>query len=136
MSPQEPDNHQSVADNLEAAQLLLQTELDLGRMAGPFAQPPFDNFRVSPLKLVPKPKSSKSPFRLVHNLSHPFKGTQLTLLSLNGQKSVKYATIMDAIRVTPQILSRYGMNALPDAIPQDLLPSNYTPQCRRMQGPL
>ena len=27
---QESDNHQSVADNLEAAQLLLQTQLDLG----------------------------------------------------------------------------------------------------------
>ena len=40
VSSQEPDNHQSVADNLEATQLLLQTELDLGRMAGPFAQPP------------------------------------------------------------------------------------------------
>ena len=99
VSSQEPDNHQSVADNLEAAQLLLQTELDLGRMAGPFAQPPFDNFRVSPLKLVPKPKSSKSPFRLVHNLSHPFKGDSINSAIPEWKKSVKYATILDAIRI-------------------------------------
>ncbi|KAM3936673.1 uncharacterized protein RB166_018270 [Leptodactylus fuscus] len=38
-------------------------------MAGPFSEPPFLNFRVSPLGLVPKKEAGK--YRLIHHLSFP-----------------------------------------------------------------
>lgn len=44
-------------------------EINDGRVAGPFTSPPFPNFRVSPLVLVPK-KDHHS-FCLIHHLSYP-----------------------------------------------------------------
>ncbi|CAN2388332.1 RNA-mediated [Pristimantis euphronides] len=62
-------NLKSVSDNLEVARKKLQKEVELGRMAGPFAEPPFENLRVSPLGLVPKRDAGK--FRMIHHLSFP-----------------------------------------------------------------
>ena len=59
VNQKETPNHQSVMDNMEWALKLLQLESDSGRLAGPFDSPPLQNFRVSPLKLVPKPKHLK-----------------------------------------------------------------------------
>jgi hypothetical protein len=78
-----------------------------------------------------------------HMLMSLIRPMVLTLMKYNINLRLKHipgehnylADIISRYQVTPQILSRYGMNAFPDAIPQDLLPSNYTPQCRRMQGP-
>jgi len=95
----EPPNNSTVDSNMDATLKLLQTEIDSGRMAGPFQKPPFNNFRVSPLKLVPKPKTSKNPFRLIHNLSHPFKGDSINSSIPKTSKTVQYSTIMDAIRL-------------------------------------
>jgi hypothetical protein len=95
----EPDNHASVSHNLDVTQSMLQQEIDAGRMAGPFRKQPFHNFRVSPLKLVPKPNSSKKRFRLIHNLSHPFKGDSINASIPQSAKKVCYSTILDAIRV-------------------------------------
>jgi len=47
----------------------LLTELKLGRIAGPFATPPFEKFRCSPLGTVPKKGTSKR--RRIHHLSWP-----------------------------------------------------------------
>ena len=47
----------------------LDKELKLGRIAGPFKDPPLHNLRVSPLGLVPK--STPGKFRLIHHLSWP-----------------------------------------------------------------
>lgn len=44
-------------------------EISEGRVAGPFLFPPFANFRVSPLGLVPKKEPNS--FRLIHHLSFP-----------------------------------------------------------------
>ena len=44
-------------------------EREAGRIAGPFALPPFPNFRCSPLGIVPKKDPSE--FRLIHHLSYP-----------------------------------------------------------------
>lgn len=40
-----------------------------GRISGPFDSPPFENFRLSPLGIIPK----KDPvcYRLIHHLSYP-----------------------------------------------------------------
>ena len=58
--------------NVVSAKLI--QEVKAGRIAGPFDTPPFKNFCVSPLGVVP----IKTPgeFRLIHHLSFP-KGTSV-----------------------------------------------------------
>ena len=47
----------------------MQKELAKGNIAGPFCQPPFSPFIISPIGLVPKKDSGK--FRMIHDLSYP-----------------------------------------------------------------
>lgn len=47
----------------------IDKEVAAGRMEGPFDHPPFQNFRVSPLGLVPKKGINE--YRLIHHLSYP-----------------------------------------------------------------
>ena len=51
----------------------LAKEVSLGRTAGPFDTPPFKNFQVSPIGLVPKKNSNK--FRTIFYLSYPKSGS-------------------------------------------------------------
>lgn len=46
----------------------LRTEIELGRIIGPFHKPPISTLRISPIGLVPK---SSGGFRLITHLSHP-----------------------------------------------------------------
>ena len=64
-----PCNHPSVNSNSHIVSDMLKSEISLGRIAGPFLLPPFDDFVVSPLGLVPKRESGS--FRLIHDLSFP-----------------------------------------------------------------
>ena len=48
-------------------------ELDAGRVADPFKTPPFPNFRVSPIGLVPKKQPGE--YRMIHHLSYPEGGS-------------------------------------------------------------
>ncbi|MCG8031789.1 MAG: hypothetical protein JAZ03_06400 [Candidatus Thiodiazotropha taylori] len=47
----------------------IQTEIEAGRVAGPFDVRPLPNLRISPLGLVPKKEPGS--FRLIHHLSYP-----------------------------------------------------------------
>ena len=49
-----PNNLPSALSMPEIVSAKLQKELSLGRMAGPFDSPPFDDFAISPIDLVPK----------------------------------------------------------------------------------
>ena len=51
----------------------LAREVSLDRTAGPFDTPPFKNFQVSPIGLVPKKNSNK--FRTIFYLSYPKSGS-------------------------------------------------------------
>lgn len=62
-------NHPSALQNSSAVDLKLSKELEKGRIAGPFNDPPFLDFVVSPLMLVPKRDSAD--FRIIHDLSYP-----------------------------------------------------------------
>ena len=44
-------------------------EVKLGRIAGPFSEPPFEKFTISPIGLQPKRQPGE--FRLIHHLSYP-----------------------------------------------------------------
>ena len=49
--------------------LCLDSEIALGRIAGPFFERPFPNLQCSPIGLVPKREPNS--FRLIHHLSFP-----------------------------------------------------------------
>ena len=74
----------------------LATEVSLGRVAGPFDNPPFPNFQVSPIGLVPKKHSHK--FRTIFHLSFPKTGVSSINYSISQDDfSLQYVTIDDAI---------------------------------------
>ena len=50
----------------------VMNEVELGRYAGPFEEPPFEAFVQSPIGLVPKDKGLKK--RLIFHLSYPREG--------------------------------------------------------------
>ena len=60
-------------ENLDAILANLAKEFPLGCTAGPFDTPPFSNFQVSPIRLVPKKNSAK--FRTIFHLSYPKSGS-------------------------------------------------------------
>ena len=59
--------------NPEVVTSNLTEEVNKGRTIGPFHSPPFKNFQVSPIGLVPKKHSDK--FRTIFHLSFPKSGT-------------------------------------------------------------
>jgi hypothetical protein len=68
-SAQNVKNHKSALQNREQVFLKLAKESIKNRIAGPFRQPPFQNWNCSPLGLVPK--NVPRIFRLIHDLSYP-----------------------------------------------------------------
>ena len=65
---------------------MISKELAKNRIAGPFDDPPFNNFVASPLALIPK-RDGK--FRLIHNLSFPHNSSVNIFINKNST-SVKY----------------------------------------------
>jgi len=84
-------------DLLSVLQKKIDVELLAGRVRGPFHAPPFDQFQVSPVSL--RNKSTPGEYRLLHNLSHPHDGSSVNDNINDICKSVKYASINDAIKV-------------------------------------
>ncbi|KAL9954485.1 hypothetical protein ACROYT_G042033 [Oculina patagonica] len=75
----------------------LAKEVALGRIAGPYDNPPFPNFQVSPIGLVPKKHSSK--FRTIFHLSFPKSGeTSINHFISKEDHSLQYITIDNAIQ--------------------------------------
>ena len=68
----------------------------LGRVAGPFAEPPFPNLQVSRLGIVPKKHSEK--FRTIFHLSYPKSGVSINSCIDKEGFSLNYATIDNAIQ--------------------------------------
>ncbi|MES9905170.1 MAG: reverse transcriptase domain-containing protein, partial [Sedimenticola sp.] len=62
-------NLKSANENPAIVRHKIITEIQAGRVAGPFSATPFVNFRISPLGLVPKKQPGE--FRLIHHLSYP-----------------------------------------------------------------
>lgn len=81
--------------NPEAVEAKLNKELQANRIAGPYLSPPFPNFHVSPLGIVPK--KSPGEFRMIHHLSYP-RGLSVNDSINPEHSSVTYSTIDDAIR--------------------------------------
>ena len=78
--------------NVVSAKLI--QEVKAGRIAGPFDTPPFKNFCVSPLGVVPKKIPGE--FRLIHHLSFP-RGASVNDGISSEHSTVSYCRVDDAI---------------------------------------
>jgi hypothetical protein len=96
----EPEVDQSIKDNMQAARQKIDKEVETGRMMGPFDQPPFENFHLSPIKM--REKSEKGKFRLIHNLSWPYDETSINGGIEDEHKSVSYSSVAQAIKLVMQ----------------------------------
>ena len=72
-------------------------KVELGRYAGLFKEPPFDNFVQSPIGLVPKDKGKKT--RLILHLSYPRTGDSVNSGIPKNFCSVKYPDFEEAIKI-------------------------------------
>lgn len=72
----------------------------MGRTAGPFREPPFPNFRTSPIALIPKKAAGE--FRLIQNLSAP-QGNSVNTYIPQDKATVQYQTLQDAIKLLQKI---------------------------------
>ena len=88
-------NSPTIFENFAATKDLIETDVALGRIAGPFVSPPFDPFKVSPLTL--REKSTPGKYRLIHNLSAPYDGTSVNDNIDDTCKTVKYESIGNII---------------------------------------
>ena len=99
--PLECDNSQSAKENPEAVEKKLQKEIREGRMAGPFKDPPFENFKCFPLAV--RPKSVPGEYRLLHNLSYPYDHRSVNKSIPKEHTKCKYATIQDAMELVNKV---------------------------------
>ena len=72
-------------------------EVELGRYAGPFEEPPFEYFVQSPIGLVPKDKGLKT--RLIFHLSYPRTGESVNSGIPKERCTVKYPDFEEAIKL-------------------------------------
>ena len=73
---------------------VVSTDLRMGRLHGPFSNPPYQAYIISPLGAIKKKDSEK--IRLIHDLSYPAKGSVNALIDPT-EFSLKYASIDDAV---------------------------------------
>ena len=89
-------NLKSTDEHPQVVQDYIDKELQAGRIEGPFLQPPFPKYQMSPVGVVPKKASGE--FRIIHNLSYP-EGTSVNDKISSSACSVSYASIEDAIHL-------------------------------------
>ena len=75
-------------------------ELKRGRVAGPFAKPPFENFRTSPIGVVPKKEVGK--FRVVTDLSFP-RGFSINDGIPDAEASVEFNNFDSAVNIVAEL---------------------------------
>ena len=100
------DNHHSFKANLGIGRAKIDSELEKGRVSGPFDQPPFKNLVCSPLGLVPKQNGS---YPLIHDLSFP-KGKGISINEGIGRDDSVVA--YDSIDTVIELVKKFGRGAL------------------------
>ena len=100
-SPLSSNNSVSVSSNTEVVHQKVQSELKLGRFAGPFNKPPYENFKCSPLALREKKESGK--YRILHNLSFPYDERFVNTNIPRDEATVQYASLKDSIKIIQNV---------------------------------
>ena len=75
----------------------VMNEVELGRYAGPYEEPPFEAFVQSPIGLVPKDKGLKT--RLIFHLSYPREGDSVNSGIPHEKCTVKYPEFDEAVEI-------------------------------------
>lgn len=96
----ESSSLKSALDNPEVVLEKLQSEINLGRVAGPFSFRPLPNLQCSPIGLVPKHLPGS--FRLIHNLSFP-SGDSLNDFIPKEDCRVTYASFDTAVELAMSV---------------------------------
>ena len=92
-----PNNSKVAHQNQEAVDHKIAKELKLNHIAGPFNEPPFPDFQISPLSLREKPDGSG--WRLLHDLSYPYNDQSVNTNIPDQFKKVTYSSIRSAITI-------------------------------------
>ena len=91
-------NNLSVRENPDVTREKIFSEIEKGRIAGPFPDPPFENFRCSPLAL--REKTTPGQYRLLHNLSSPYNDFGSVNANIpDDLKKVTYDNIDTALQI-------------------------------------
>ena len=89
-------------DNPSIISKNLLKEVQLGHTAGPFISPPFLNFQVYPVEVVPKKHSSD--WRTTFHLSYPkHHSTSVNAYISNSDYSLHYITVDNAISIIQKL---------------------------------
>ena len=92
----QPTNSKSTNDYHHFVKEKLQSEINAGRIAGPFTSPPFSTFQISPLAV--RPKKTPGKFRLLQDLSHPYNETSINHNIPANKRNVQYSSVGEAIK--------------------------------------
>ena len=92
--PMSAKNLKSAFDHPQIVKTKIEKEVELGRIVGPFSSPPFQNFRCSPIGVVPK--RTPGEFRLIHHLSSP-RGSSVNDNIDRDECTVAYSSFDDAV---------------------------------------
>ena len=92
------ENSDEAKDKPEIVRELVEKELKLGNMLGPFDEPPLPDMVFSPLHLVPK-TGSENKYRLIHNLAFPYNEESVNRSILPEESSVQYHYIGELIEM-------------------------------------
>ena len=95
------NNTKNVNTHKDIVQSKLQVELDAGRIMGPFKHPPYHPFQISPLNI--REKKTPGKYRLIQNLSYPYDSDSINYNIPQTLKTVKYASVLDAIKILTQL---------------------------------
>jgi hypothetical protein len=100
--PRFTHNLKSAVEHADLVTKNLLKEVIFGRTAGPFLSPPFLNFQIYPIGVVPKKHSSD--WRMIFHLSHPKSaGTSVNAYISKENYSLQYVKIDDAINLIIQL---------------------------------
>lgn len=89
------NNNKSANANLKETTAKVASEVEAGRIAGPFDAPPLLNLKCSPLAL--REKSTPGKFRLLHNLSYPHDSSSVNANIPRAVAKTEYATLDEAV---------------------------------------
>lgn len=95
-------NLKSALEFPEIVTAKISKELEAGRIAGPFKEKPFANFKISPIGVVPKKEPGE--YRMIHHLSYPRNSGNSVNENIPSEFTrVSYETVDTAVSIINQL---------------------------------